>query len=137
MAGEFFALTDELGASERRLDDMAKPILEKTAELEKRAEKVIALKHARLDASLDYIDRLDKGIASLEATEKATEKPTNGGPPIKEGSAVLPQPSTELPKLSPAVAPTSANVLQAQVKVPDIRNDRPHSDYKVTNGPGA
>lgn len=124
MAGEFFSLTDELSASERRLDEMAKPILAKTAAVEKRAAAVIALKDSRLDASMDYLNRLDGTVAALEVSEK----PTNGGP-IVEGSAVLPPPSPEQPPPSPVV-PVAPPVAI------DQRPERQPSDYKVTNGPG-
>lgn len=125
MAGEFFSLTEELSASERRLDEMAKPILEKTAAVEKRAAAVIALKDSRLDASMDYLNRLDGTTAALEATEK----PTNGGPTV-QGSAVSPQPSTP-PALPSPVVPAAPPVAH------DRRPERLPSDYKVTNGPGA
>jgi len=126
MSGEFFALIDESAGSERRLDELARPILEKTAELEKRAALVIQAKHARLDASLDYVKRLDAGVHALEEAEKAS----NGGPTV-QGSATSPQPSAMPPQLSPIVAQVPGTT-----SAPDQVRERQPSDYNITNGIG-
>lgn len=73
--GKFFALIDEMAASEDRLDKLAEPLLEKMHNSEKLAARAVETKHAKLDAALDYIKRMD------EVSEKLGEG-DNGGPKL-------------------------------------------------------
>lgn len=73
--GKFFALIDEMAASEDRLDKLAEPLLEKMHNSEKLAARAVETKHAKLDAALDYIKRMD------DVTEKLGEG-DNGGPKL-------------------------------------------------------
>jgi hypothetical protein len=81
--GKFFALIDELKASEERLDALAEPLLKKLALTENAAVIAVEAKHATIDAAADYIKRMN-GV-----TEKLAEgKQTNGGPTLPIGSAM-------------------------------------------------
>jgi hypothetical protein len=82
--GKFFALIDELKASEERLDALAEPLLEKLAHTEAAAKVAVEAKHATIDAAADYIKRMS-GI-----TEKLGEG-SNGGPTLPGASAALSQ----------------------------------------------
>lgn len=88
--GKFFALIDEMAASENRLDALAEPLLEKMAASEKLAGQAVEAKHAKLDAAIDYIKRMD-GVA-----EKLGED-GNGGPKLPAGSEAETEASTASP----------------------------------------
>jgi hypothetical protein len=87
--GKFFALVDEMKASEDRLDRLAEPLFQKLADSEKMAARAVDAKHAKLDAAMDYIKRMD------DVTEKL-EEGDNGGPKV---SPELSLPSTDGPKV--------------------------------------
>lgn len=123
--GEFFALIDEMDGSERRLDALAKPVLEKLALLEKRATTAIEGKQAKLDAAIDYVARMDSATQKLEQNGK----PNNGGP-IVPGSEVSPLPSTDAQPSIPSP------VVEAAPHADAARGERAPSDYIVTNGIG-
>lgn len=78
--GKFFALIDELAASEQRLDKLAEPLLQKLAATEGAAAVAVDAKHAQLDAAADYIKRMS-GV-----TERLGEA-GNGGPILPAGSS--------------------------------------------------
>jgi hypothetical protein len=82
--GKFFALIDEMAASEQRLDALAEPLLEKMAESEKLAARAVESKSAKIDAAIDYIKRMDEVSESLG---------DNGGPKLPEDSKESPQSS--------------------------------------------
>ena len=79
--GKFFALIDELKASEQRLDALAEPLLEKIAESEKLAARAVDSKIAKIDAAIDYIKRMDEVSGTLEG---------NGGLKLPEDSQESP-----------------------------------------------
>lgn len=128
--GEFFALIDEMDGSEHRLDALAKPVLEKLALLEGRATIAIQGKHAKLDAAIDYVDRMETTTKKLEEGAKAT----NGGPTV-QGSEVSPKPSPAALQSS-VVTPSAVAPLSTVLPVDPPRNERAPSDYLVTNGRG-
>lgn len=86
--GKFFALIDESKASEERLDRLAEPLLEKMAAAEKLAGQAVETKHAKLDAVIDYIKRMD--AVSTELGEGG-----NGGPTVKDSGELLKSSSAE------------------------------------------
>lgn len=89
--GLFFALVDELAASERRLDAIAAPLLDEVNQTEKLAALAVEGRRAKLAAAREYIDRIRGETAKLE--EGAA---TNGGPTVADGaepsSAASPSP---------------------------------------------
>lgn len=78
--GKFFALIDEMKASEQRLDALAEPLLEKMATAEKEAAVAVESRHATLDAARDYIRR-------MQHTSDALGDGGNGGPSLPEPSS--------------------------------------------------
>lgn len=87
--GKFFALIDELDASEQRLDALAEPLLAKLVDTEKRASAAVEGRLAKLEAAQDYIKRMTGVVERLE-----DKKADNGGPTLG-ASAGSPSPSTE------------------------------------------
>lgn len=86
--GKFFALIDEMAASEDRLDKLAEPLLEKMHNSEKLAARAVETKHAKLDAALDYIKRMD------DVSEKLGEG-DNGGPKLPKDTEEEAEKSTD------------------------------------------
>lgn len=78
--GKFFALIDEIRASEDRLDKLAEPLLEKLATTEAAAARAVEAKHATIDAANDYIKRM--GAVASELGEGG-----NGGPSLPGASS--------------------------------------------------
>lgn len=95
--GKFFALIDEMAASEERLDALAEPLLEKMANSEKMATKAVESKHAKLDAAMDYIKRMD-------AVSETLWDGGNGGPKLPKSEEEKPADSTASPPSLPAEA---------------------------------
>lgn len=89
--GKFFALIDEIKASEERLDALAEPLLEKLATTEAAAKRAVEAKHATIDAAADYIKRMSAATSELSEGEGG-----NGGPTLQAGSAE-PSPNAATP----------------------------------------
>lgn len=104
--GKFFALIDEMTASEARLDKMAQPLLEKMAKSELLAARAVEAKHAKYDAAIDYIKRMDGVTEQLGDGD-------NGGPKLKTSSGGQTEPpatdeQTEPPATDEAASPPSS-----------------------------
>ena len=82
--GKFFALVDEIAASERRLDAVAEPLLAEMAETERLATQAVEARRAQNKAAQDYIKKM------RSATDELSDG--NGGPPL-DG---LPPPVSDL-----------------------------------------
>lgn len=82
--GKFFALIDEIAASERRLDAAAEPLLAEMAETERLATQAVEARRAQNKAAQDYILRMRGAAEELSGD--------NGGPPL-DG---LPPPVSDL-----------------------------------------
>lgn len=99
--GKFFALVDEMAASEERLDALAEPLLEKMHTSEKLAATAVEAKHAKLDAAIDYIKRLDGTVEKLG-------EDGNGGPKLPKAGAD-PEAKSGESTASPPPLPTSSD----------------------------
>ena len=93
--GKFFALIDEIKASEERLDALAEPLLEKLVTTEAAAKRAVEAKHATIDAAADYIRRMSAATDELAKEGEGG----NGGPTLLAGSAE-PSPGTSGPRES-------------------------------------
>lgn len=106
MRGLFFSLIDECDGSERRLDELAEPLVRELADLETRAGSVIDDRRTGIARAHDYLDRLQGVVRKLE--EKPAVIGDNKAPPIVVGSAALPPPSSDAPQLPPPSIDTPA-----------------------------
>lgn len=104
--GLFFALVDELAASERRLDAIAAPLLEEVRQTEAMAAMAVDARRAKLAAARDYIDRIRGETVKLEEEGAAT----NGGPTVADGAAPSSDaaPSPAASSATPPAAPGEA-----------------------------
>ena len=72
--GKFFALIDEIKASEERLDKLAEPLLAKLVTTEAAAKRAVEAKSATIDAAADYIRRME--MATTELGDGSNQGPT-------------------------------------------------------------